>query len=599
MYKSFYKLNFDPFQPQAESPFFWKNDRLESLVGRLKKSVLEQRGFFLLTGEKGVGKTYLIDRLLESVEERTANSYVPVKTVDRIAFYNQILSGFGLDVEVTAKIQFYIQITNHLQGVQRTNRIGLLVIDSAHLLSQELLDELRHISNIEHDGVKLINILLAGEPELTELLGKQQNRAIQQNIKSPLQLHCFSEAEVKQYVKFRLKVAGSEAKIFTEKGLAAVAHYSRGLVRVINSLCETALITGHKQDSKTIGEQEVRDGAVQLKLMEKDAGSTASSGMKKGRQRRKMIKEQTLVQNGDGYDGDSSNKKISWMLTIFVSSIVSIAVLLYLVPELWQIPMGDDVGGTRLNMGTEDAVDEDVMTRIAHSITAAEELVEEIQVGGKEIVTDSDNQQVKVSGSVAVIENEKGQNSGLEGEANQASEIQETVSQKIVTITPVANKLVSPEVTPSDSPPESEVEGSETQSKPLHVSTDSQTDKENSVQDNRPVLLQGVMILETRPNSSSVTDEAQAELKQFGERLLLYPEALIQIEGYIASKRNSPENIKLSEKRAGMVRDFLVKQGVGADQIIVKGMGNQNPRGNNDTREGRRKNRRVEIFVID
>lgn len=623
MYKSFYNLNFDPFQSQAESPFFWKNDRHDTIIARLKRGVLEQRGFFLLTGEKGVGKTHLVDRLLELVNDRTDNSYLPVKSQNPVAFYNQVLSGFGLEADVTAKIQFYIQITNHLQNVQKSNRIGLLVVDNAHLLSQELLDELRHISNIEHEGVKLVNIMLVGDVELIELLERQQNRAIRQNLLTPVSLGSLAENEVKQYVKFRLHVAGGGPKIFTEKGMLSVNRYSQGVIRRINNLCEAALILGHKKNKRHIGEHEVAEAAVELNLVvqDKNPGTKNEKKLRKvqgaGRGK-KIIKDLSRkVENSQQYVEKTSSTKVPWLLTVLISSLISIAALFYLVPELFQSPLGEQ-GDVRLKdvMGVESA-----LLPSKDPVREDEKLLSSVHNEQKKnvegiIVSDPDTEDTQDKTDIEAVAEPSGKETGsdvtepsidLVKADLEKEEVAEPVGEQTkneVVEQPVVISKKEMKSFPAQKTIETETKNDLAQKE--HEQQEKQVEQQKqlaenstSTQEHRPVLLEGTMILETRPNSSQVTNEALAELRKFAERLLLYPEATIQVEGYIASKNNSKENIQLSAKRANIVKEYLIDQGVASDQILVKGMGNQNPRGSNDTREGRKKNRRVEIFVID
>lgn len=634
MYKHYYKLSFDPFQLRHEPAFFWAGKWHNSMLEELRAAILEKRGFFALTSPEGLGKTCLAETLVERLGDRVESSFITLKNDNIISFYNTILTGFGVGVQVATKIQFYLQITDCLQKIRQRNRIGLLVVDNAHLLSQELLEELRHVSNIENDSVKLINILLVGNEGVSEFMNEAQNSALRQKIMFHSEIAPLSDDDIREYVEHRLRVAGATAKIFNENAFKQLAIYTNGIVKVLNILCETALTLGFKRSKNPVDDQIILDAAIKLKLQPSEKRADMQGEIRK-KSPKNVVHEENYPKN-DRFA--SPKKKKNWALTVIVSSLVSIGCLFYLFPELLKSPL----------TGTDSTVEIGVMI----PKTTAKLETKQVEGAKKEIIENTQTaENVRVNESVASSVFDVGnETSKISSEIVLNSEKQHDFSKStsnddtIKTETQINSVLVDVDTTDAggqvstvDTMVESSsdaignivnetivvnngsVGGGDSDSG-LQAIGDvgseviaSQTidDSENELALSHEILtiapvsskvvvflLEGKLILATKPNSSEITKEGLQELNMFVARLLQHPKATIQIEGYISSKNNSLENIKLSERRANIVKEYLLAQEIGAHQMIVKGMGNQNPRASNDTYEGRKKNRRVEISVI-
>ncbi len=244
MYKDFYNLSLAPFADRGGIQHCWNGGHYRVILDKLKNDLVEKNGIFVLAGENGVGKTTLVDSLLEMIDREVVAGYICLKKQEQIWFYNQILFGFGLDLEVAAKTHFYIQINRFLRECHSKGKNVLLVVDDADLLTQGLLDNLRQISNIEQDGKPLIKILLVGNAAMWALLDSEQNRAFRKKMLASFSLSSLSLNETKEYIEACLENAGVGEKIFNENAYELIAKYSGGIIAVIDRLSETSLILG-------------------------------------------------------------------------------------------------------------------------------------------------------------------------------------------------------------------------------------------------------------------------------------------------------------------------------------------------------------------
>lgn len=622
MYKPYYDLLFDPFQLRHESAFFWAGKWHTSILEELRAAILEKRGFYTLTSPEGYGKTCLTEALVERLEERVESSFITLKNDNIISFFNTILTGFGVGTKVATKIQFYLQITDCLQKIRHRNRIGFLVVDNAHFLSQELLEELRHVSNIENDGVKLINVLLVGNEGVNELLKETQNSALRQKVMFHSDIPPLSDVEIQEYVEHRLRVAGATAKIFSDNALKQLAIYTDGVFKVLNVLCDTALSLGCKRGAKTIDDQIILDSAKKLKIQPSQKRADIQGDIRKNPPRN--IDQEDNFSESDRLT--SLKKKKNWTLTVVVSSLVSIVCLFYLFPELLKSPLTGSSSTVEIGVMIPETT-ADIESKLVEG--AAKEIIENtLKVEGiqvEESVFDVGDKIPKIPSKTA-IHSEKSQN---DSKITSKSDINKTETQAHLDL--IVNKIFDGEernlkVEMTDESRMNAIKdnvnetvvvdnesGQSTSGVVSEVIVPQNIDEsENQIVQNDKIitiipvsskvvvfLLEGKLIIETKPNSSEITKGGLLKLNMFSTRLLQHPKAIIQVEGYISSKNNSLENIKLSERRANIVRDYLLAQGIDAQQIIVKGMGNQNPRASNDTYEGRKKNRRVEISVLN
>jgi general secretion pathway protein A len=268
MYESFYGLTQNPFNvtPNPEFIFLGKNHR--EALAQLLYGVREKKGFIVITGEVGTGKTTLIHFLLEKLEgnnhTRTALLFNPKLTVHD--FIQYILKDLGVRVQGQTKGEHLHHLHRYLLNAYRKGERVVLIVDEAQGLNPDLLEEIRLLSNLETSKSKLIQIVLVGQPELDKTLSQPEFRQLRQRINLRYHLTPLSEKETREYIEKRLRVAGSHEPIFTDQAIQEIYRRSGGIPRLINILCDNALLNGYALDQKQVGEKSIREVSVDLKL---------------------------------------------------------------------------------------------------------------------------------------------------------------------------------------------------------------------------------------------------------------------------------------------------------------------------------------------
>ncbi|MEA1946909.1 MAG: AAA family ATPase [Thermodesulfobacteriota bacterium] len=266
MYLSHYNLVKKPFQITTDPQFLWLGDKHKEALATLKYGVVDQKGFLLVTGDVGTGKTTLINALLENLENDTFVAYITNPALDLIDFFNFIAISFNIPKKFDNKVDFIVYFSRFLKEVYSENKHVLLIIDEAHNLSKDLLENIRLLSNIELPEQKLINIFFIGQNEINQTLASQECRALRQRIMLTYQIKPLSEIETFEYIKHRLKVAGTEEKLFNRKAIQKIYRFSNGYPRLINKICGHALLTGYVRDLKKIPPAIIEECSKELSL---------------------------------------------------------------------------------------------------------------------------------------------------------------------------------------------------------------------------------------------------------------------------------------------------------------------------------------------
>jgi general secretion pathway protein A len=268
MYSKFFGLDKKPFNMTPDPAFlFLTAQHREALVG-LTYSILERKGFVVLTGDAGTGKTTLLTRVLQHMPETKVQSSVILNpTLTPAEFLELALLDFGIPEVPPSKAQRLVKMQKLLLEGHREGRISTLVIDEAHKLSLDVLEEVRLLGNFEQDDQKLLQILLVGQSELSDLLERSDLRQLKQRIALRFTIEPLSPDEVDQYIRYRWTTAGgAHAVPFAPETVTQIAHYSRGIPRVINALCDNALILAFGEGARVVGEKHIREAAADLKL---------------------------------------------------------------------------------------------------------------------------------------------------------------------------------------------------------------------------------------------------------------------------------------------------------------------------------------------
>jgi general secretion pathway protein A len=268
MYLNFYRLNSKPFQITTDPRFLWLGEKHAEALATLKYGILEDKGFLLLTGDVGTGKTALIKLLVKSIDISAIVATIPDPGLEAADFFNILAEEFKMDRRFASKGDFLIYFKQFLLKAYKSEKKVLLIIDEAQRLNHELLEQIRLLSNIELENRKLINIFFVGQTEFNRTLLDERNKAVRQRISVHYHIEPLAEPETPQYIRHRLSVAGCKSEIFTPDAIRRVHVFSAGYPRLINIICDHALLTGYAGGTKTIDVNLIRDCEKELRLPE-------------------------------------------------------------------------------------------------------------------------------------------------------------------------------------------------------------------------------------------------------------------------------------------------------------------------------------------
>lgn len=269
MYTAHYSLTERPFDLSPSPRFLYLGENHREALALLTYGVLERKGFILLTGEVGTGKTTVVHALRARLEPGVKPVYLSNPLITPREFLDYLArKALGRETPFQSKAEFLIDFETALKEGLESRRNFLLIIDEAHKLSFDLLEEIRLLSNLETADKKLINIFLVGQPELRERLKDPRCKALFQRIAIHYHLRPLDERSVAEYVLTRLRVAGAKApeRIFPQSVIRAIHRHSRGYPRVINNLSDNLLLLGYVQGSKKITPEMVTECAAEMSL---------------------------------------------------------------------------------------------------------------------------------------------------------------------------------------------------------------------------------------------------------------------------------------------------------------------------------------------
>jgi general secretion pathway protein A len=246
MYETFFGLKERPFDLSPNPKYLFLAPTQKEALSMLRYGLTSGRGITLLLGEAGTGKTTLLQTVLAEIGPDTAQCVLLSNpTLSKSEFYEFLSEGFGMNGGAGSKTKFLGDFREHLEERHRRGLVTALLLDEAQSLPSELLEEVRLLSNIETTTDKLLNVLLIGQPELAERLNESGLRQLKQRVALRWQIRTFSLAETAAYVAGRLRIAGGvPADVFSRDAITTVHRLSNGVPRVINVICDNALIGG-------------------------------------------------------------------------------------------------------------------------------------------------------------------------------------------------------------------------------------------------------------------------------------------------------------------------------------------------------------------
>jgi len=265
MYEEFYGLTASPFNitPDPRYLFFSRGHR--EAFEHLLFGINQRRGFILLTGEVGSGKTTLSRAMLEQLQEGFSTALILNPVMTGIQLIRAILGEFELDDRGNDRVRLIGRLNEFLLDRATAREDVVLFIDEAQDMSDELLEQVRLLSNLETDEQKLLQIVLIGQPELREKLDSSQLRQLRQRITVRYHLQPIGRQETESYILHRLQVAGSNGRpTFSKAAVNSIHRRTRGVPRLINAVCDKAMLVGFVEGQDHLGWREVRRAAREL-----------------------------------------------------------------------------------------------------------------------------------------------------------------------------------------------------------------------------------------------------------------------------------------------------------------------------------------------
>lgn len=265
VYLEFYGLKQAPFDITPNPRFLFHSAKHREALNHLLYGIRERKGFVQLTGEVGAGKTTLCRALLEQLNGEFSTALILNPVLSPNELMKAIATEFGLDVKGMDRLDTVAAIGQFLLKQVAAGRESVLIIDEAQNLTEDLLEQVRLLSNIETDDRKLLQILLLGQPELRERLNNPALRQLRQRITVRYHLKPLTRFEVSQYIQHRLELAGAKGiPYFSQPALWRIYWYSGGIPRLVNAVCDKALLAGFVERSERIGLRAVQRAIREL-----------------------------------------------------------------------------------------------------------------------------------------------------------------------------------------------------------------------------------------------------------------------------------------------------------------------------------------------
>lgn len=254
MYESFYGFKEKPFSTLPDPAFLYMSKKHEMALTYMEYGLSSQAGFMVLTGEIGSGKTTLINYLIKSIDDpSTRIAFIFNTNISSSNFLKNILKEWDIDCGLTEESELYNALNDFLISQYTNNKKVILIIDEAQNLSFELLEEIRMISNLNDEKVPLLQIILSGQPSLINMLNNPKLEQLRQRVSVHYHLDSLNRDETTMYIKHRLKSADSkDPNVFISETIESIYKHSAGIPRIINLICDIALVHGYAEETKTI-----------------------------------------------------------------------------------------------------------------------------------------------------------------------------------------------------------------------------------------------------------------------------------------------------------------------------------------------------------
>ena len=546
MYLSFYNLKTKPFQISTDPKFLWLGEKHKEAFAILKYGIIENKGFLLLTGDVGTGKTTLINGLVNSLGDNTIVATVPDPDLEKLDFFNFIANAFKIKKMAHSKGAFIVYLSHFLHDAYDNNKKVLLIIDEAQRLNPNLLEELRLLSNIEKQNAKLINIFFVGQNEFNDFLMEPKNRALRQRITINYNLDPLTKDETGEYIRHRLKIAGSKENVFPSDAIREIFSFSEGYPRLINIICDFALLTGYVKEKKKINSKIIKECAKELQI------PTQKSKIVE-------IRRETFADIKQ-----KNTEKIQKKTAVRTAGYIGVLTLLLLI-----------AGNLYFQVGYN------------HYVANMKQFFGQVIKNIKNLKTDNSSRTAQMNNVGSVVTNSvKSDNNSLQREGLK--------SQRYNAFTIKEKDTLNNSLLPKKNKDLTVLEKKDSEKNKGNNRNEKDTDDLQKFQ----LIPDQKIIIYYAYNSNEISDDAFETLNRLAATMINNPGISIVIKGYTDKSGRYIYNKKLSEFRANIAKSYLVGKGVSPVKIKTFGMGPLNPIVTEESEKGIRSNRRVEIEFI-
>ena len=581
MYNDHFGLNRKPFQITSDPKFLWPGEKHKEALATLRYGIQDNRGFLLMTGEVGTGKTILINRLLTLLDDSTVVATLKDPDLETLDFYNVLADELGMNQTFTTKGQFLIHFSKFLRRCYDNQQQVLLVIDESQRLNHKIMEDIRTLSNIELHDRKLINIFFVGQQEFNNILMTPENRALSQRITVRYHIEPLDENETDEYIRHRLEVAGTSKTIFKKSAVSEVFKISRGLPRLINIICDHALLTAFTLNIPQVDGEIVKECADELRIPVHKPKVEAAI-FRNGSGRRRLggimlpatVDGATLSSNAFPKGGHLSSppratrsSRWSYWLPNIAAILVIIVLLTYIFDRFTGHSMPDMVNSpstSETNLADSET---------PHLLPKSEDSDHDVsqssfaQTNSRDVAQPGRTEEAQPGGRSAA--------QPIGGEAGAAMRMESSDATHVI-------------ASSQNQVPKTVAKGV------LNFKEDGNEAEESNLE-HAQSFLQDKIIIPFTFSSNDIDTANYMILDRIAGYLMRYPEKSINVRGYTDVSGPDSYNESVSFFRANEVKSYLVSKGVSPDNIVTYAMGGANPIASNASIEGRKRNRRVEI----
>jgi type II secretory pathway predicted ATPase ExeA len=353
MYLSHFDLVEKPFKISTDPKFLWLGEKHKEALATLRYGILHGDGYVLVTGDVGTGKTTIASALMNELGDEVIATKIPYPDVETLDFFRLILTAYGMSGDFQSKGGFLTCFDTFLRSAHAKGKRVVLIIDEAQRLSEEHWEELLHLSNIEENGARLFNLVFVGQNELNHILLEEPHRALRQRVAINYSLGPLTEAETRQYISHRLKVAACDRDIFPLEAVQEVFRFSGGIPRLINVVCDLALLMTYLEGGEVVRPGTVGECIQRLRLPNERTNVDPEES-DSVRQRDGGIEGSAVENVGDGVTGDKVKgygRRPAWFRAGYAVAFSLLIVVLGLVFLIFRLSQRREEGARQESKG--------------------------------------------------------------------------------------------------------------------------------------------------------------------------------------------------------------------------------------------------------